>query len=39
MSEKVKRHIGELFVEMNGEIASIIRTSPTSAIATRRIME
>ena len=39
MSENVKRHIGELFVEMNGEIASIIRTSPTSAIATRSIME
>ena len=39
MSEKVKGYIKELFLEMNEEIADIIRISPTAAAAMQSIME
>lgn len=39
MSEQVKGYINELFVEMNKEVANIVRTSHTSSDATKSIME
>lgn len=39
MSEKVKSYIKELFVELNEEVADIVKASPSSAVATQSITE
>lgn len=39
MSEKVKSYIGKLFIEMNDEVNEIVKSSSSSTIATRSIME